>query len=87
LSVRHTHTLNVLICIDIGEQNELAFPALPTCAVDKSTRTSISTSATRTTARGSTMIANIASMVLFIGLGFVIAIAMLIGVLMLSYKE
>ena len=33
------------------------------------------------------MIANIASMVLFIGLGFVIAIAMLIGVLMLSYKE
>jgi ABC-type transport system involved in Fe-S cluster assembly fused permease/ATPase subunit len=55
--------------------------------VDKSTRKSVSTSATRTTARGSNMIANIASMVLLIGLGFVIAIAIFVGVLMFSYEE
>jgi hypothetical protein len=34
---------------------ELAFPTLSTNLVDKSTRTSVSTSATRTTARGSAM--------------------------------
>jgi hypothetical protein len=33
------------------------------------------------------MIENIASIVLLIGLGFVIAIAILVGVLMVSYKE
>ena len=40
-----------MICTCKGMKYELAFPTLSTNPVDKSTRTSVSTSATRTTAR------------------------------------
>jgi hypothetical protein len=55
--------------------------------VDKSTKASVSTSATRTAARVAFMIENIATIILLVGIGVVITVGAFVCVLMASYKE